>query len=135
MRLQSLVSTDPQELDTKTQEVLEKINALPGVSYAYTSYTAKKASIFIEIDRKKAEAMDVDTGEILSTLQNYLGSSYINDVNFGTQVNKVVLQADWDYRKSPDAIKSLYVVSNKGKFVPFSALVELDKVLSPRIIS
>ncbi len=135
MKLQSLTSSDPVELDDKTQEVVAKISALPGVSYAYTSYTAKKASVFIEIDREKAEAMNVDTGEILSTLQNYLGSYYVNDVNFGTQVNKVVMQADWDYRKNPDALKKLYVLSNKGKFVPLSALVDLKKVLSPRIVS
>ncbi len=135
MKLQSLLTSDPQELDDKTGEVVAKISAIPGVAYAYTSYTAKKASIFIEIDRKKAEAMGVKTGEILGVLQNYLGSSYINDVNFGTQVNKVVLQASWDYRKSPEAIKNLHVLSSKGKFVPLSSLIELKKVLSPRIVS
>ncbi len=38
--------------------------------------------------------MKVNIGSIYSVLQNYLGSSYVNDVNFGTQVNKVMIQAD-----------------------------------------
>ncbi len=135
MKLQSYNSADPQELDNMTQALLGKISDIPGVRYAYSDYTAKTPNIFIDIDRKKAEAMDVGTGAVLDVLQNYLGSYYVNDVNFGTQVNKVVLQANWDYRKNPEAIKKLYVVSEKGKFVPLSSLIELRKELAPRGIN
>lgn len=68
-------------------------------------------------------------------LQNYLGSSYVNDVNFGTQVNKVMIQADWKYRKDIESLKKLHVQNQNGEMVPLDALVSLRKVLAPRVVT
>lgn len=135
MRLQAFDNADPQDLDDVAQSFLAKVMAMPEVMFAFTTYTAKTPNIFLEIDRDKAQALDVDVSKIFSTLQRYLGSSYINDVNFGTQVNKVMVQADWKFRKNIESINELYVISNKGKLVPMSALVDLERVLSPRNIT
>ena len=88
-RLQALNSDDPQQLEAALKGFLAKLNQDPNISYAYTTYTAQTPNYYITIDREKAEAMKVSIGSIYDVLQNYLGSSYVNDVNFGTQVNKV----------------------------------------------
>ncbi len=134
-RLQSLDTDDPQKIDAALQNILALMNQAPEVMYAYTTYTAKTPNIYIDIDREKAEAMKVSVGSIFSVLQNYLGSSYINDVNFGTQVNKVMIQADWKYRKDVESIKNLYVQNKDGEMVPLGAVVNLRKVLSPRVVT
>lgn len=134
-RLQSLDTDDPQKIDAALQSILALMNQSPEVSYAYSTYTAKTPNIYLDIDRKKAEAMKVSIGSIFSVLQNYLGSSYINDVNFGTQVNKVMIQADWKYRKDIESIKNLYVQNNDGEMVPLGAVVNLRKVLAPRVVT
>jgi len=131
-RLQALNSNDPQKLETALKGFLAKINQDPNILYAYTTYTAQTPNYFITIDRDKAEAMKVNIGSIYSVLQNYLGSSYVNDVNFGTQVNKVMIQADWKYRKDLESIKKLHVQNNNGEMVPLEALITMNKVLSPR---
>ncbi len=135
MRIQSQDSADPQKLDELTQKFLAQVIDLPEVIFAFTSYTAQTPTVFVDVDRDKANAMNVNVADIFATLQNYLGSSYINDVNFGTQVNKVMLQADWKYRKNIDSINELFVTSTTGKLVPMSALVDLDKILSPRTVT
>jgi len=134
-RLQSLNSNDPQKLEAALKGFLAKINQDPNVLYAYTTYTAQTPNYFITIDREKAEAMKVNIGNIYSVLQNYLGSSYVNDVNFGTQVNKVMIQADWKYRKDLESIKKLHVQNNNGEMVPLEALISMNKVLSPRVVT
>ena len=134
-RLQSLNTNDPQKLETALKGFLAKINQDPNVLYAYTTYTAQTPNYFITIDRDKAEAMKVNIGNIYSVLQNYLGSSYVNDVNFGTQVNKVMIQADWKYRKDMESIKKLHVQNNNGEMVPLEALISMNKVLSPRVVT
>ncbi len=103
-RLQSLDSTDPAKLDAALQGVLGKLNTMPEMQYAFTTYTSKTPQVYVTIDKVKAESMGVSIGSIYTLLQNYLGSSYINDVNFGTQVNKVYVQSDWPYRKGIDSI-------------------------------
>ncbi len=134
-RFLSTQTDNPQQLEAALQSVLMKINQLPEVSYAYTTYTAQTPNIFIDIDRQKAEAMGVSIGSIFSVLQNYLGSSYVNDVNFGTQVNKVMIQADWKFRKDIDSINKLYVQNKNGQMVPLGSVVTLRKVLSPRVVT
>lgn len=134
-RLQSLNTDDPQAIETALMSMLGKMNAAPEISYAYTTYTAKTPNIYVDIDRVKAESLKVAVGSIFSTLQYYLGSAYINDVNFGTQVNKVMVQADWKNRKDVESIKDLHVQSQTGKMVPLGSVVKLSKVLSPRVVS
>ena len=134
-RLLSTNTDNPQQIEAALQNMLLQVNQAPEVSYAYTTYTAKTPNIYLDIDRQKAEAMGVAIGDIFAVLQNYLGSSYINDVNFGTQVNKVMIQADWKFRKDIDSISNLHVQNKNGEMVPLGSVVKLRKVLSPRVVT
>lgn len=134
-RLQSLDTDDPQAIEAALMAVLGKMNASPEIAYAYTTYTAKTPNIYVDINRVKAESMKVAVGSIFSTLQYYLGSAYINDVNFGTQVNKVMVQADWKNRNDVESIKNLHVQNQNGEMVPLGSVVSLSKVLSPRVVT
>lgn len=133
--LQALNSDDPQQLEAALKGFLAKLNQDPNISYAYTTYTAQTPNYYITIDREKAEAMKVSIGSIYDVLQNYLGSSYVNDVNFGTQVNKVMIQADWKYRKDLDSLKQLHVQNQNGEMVPLETVISLKKVLAPRVVT
>ena len=134
-RLQALNSDDPQQLEAALKGFLAKLNQNPNIAYAYTTYTAQTPNYYITIDREKAEAMKVSIGSIYDVLQNYLGSSYVNDVNFGTQVNKVMIQADWKYRKDLDSLKQLHVQNQNGEMVPLETVISLKKVLAPRVVT
>ena len=134
-RLQALNSDDPQQLEAALKGFLAKLNQDPNISYACTTYTAQTPNYYITIDREKAEAMKVSIGSIYDVLQNYLGSSYVNDVNFGTQVNKVMIQADWKYRKDLDSLKQLHVQNQNGEMVPLETVISLKKVLAPRVVT
>ena len=131
-RLQSLYSSDPKILEAVVKAFLAKVNMLPEVMYAFSTYTAATPHAHIEIDKEKAEVMNVSISSIYSTLQNYLGSGYVNDINIGTQVNKVMIQASWDYRKDIESIKKLYVPSNNGNMVPMGSLITVEMIQAPR---
>ncbi len=133
-RLQAHDSDDPKQLDAVLQSTLAKINHTPEVAYAYSTYTSKTPNIYIDINRDKAEAMKIPLGNVYGVLQNYLGSAYVNDVNFGTQVNKVMIQSDWKYRKDIDSINNLYVQNLEGEMVPLGGLITTSKILAPRVV-
>lgn len=134
IRLQSRRDIDYQKLDAALQGFLGNINQLPEIAYAYTTFTSKTPNIFVDIDRTKAESMKVSVSNIFQTLESYLGSAYINDINLGTQVNKVNVMSDWQYRQSIDNINQIYVPNMIGHMVPLRGLVELKKVLAPRVV-
>lgn len=133
-RMQAIDSSDPQKLDAALQGFLARLNQSPYVNYAFSTYNATTPHVFVDVDRTKAESMKVTTSDIYTTLGQYLGSSYINDVNFGTQVNQVIIQADWPYRKGIDNISSLYVQNSLGEMVPLGGMINLSKVLAPSTI-
>ena len=131
-KIQSVESTDMNELETVVQNFTAQAMALPQIMMAYSTYNAQTPHAYIEIDREKAESLGVAVGNIYSSLQTYVGSSYINDINIGTQVNKVKVQADWKYRKDLNSLKNIYVYSNKGVMVPLGSLIKIKTVLLPR---
>ncbi|NCA80923.1 MAG: efflux RND transporter permease subunit, partial [Sphingobacteriia bacterium] len=135
IRLQSLSNMDFGKLDAVTQSFLGKLNQSPMIAYAFTTFTAKTPNIYLEIDRSKAERMKVPVSNVFSTLENYFGSGYVNDINLSTQVNKVMVQSDWQYRENIENINEVYVPNVEGKMIPLRALVDLKPVLMPRLIA
>ncbi len=135
LRVQALTDLDYVALDNNTQNLIENINSDPNFKYAYSGFTAKTPNIYLEIDRDKAESMNVPMANIFSALENYLGSGYVNDVNFGTQVNKVIVQSDWKYRRNLQSLDKLYVPNAQGQMLPIKTLINIKHVLAPRQIT
>lgn len=132
VRVQSTESSDPQLLEQVKNQLLSKLNPLPTVMAAYSGFNSKTPHLRLEIDRIKAEMMQVPVATAYATLQNYLGSRYVNDVNLGTQVNRVTVQSDWSGRATPAAVENLYVRSNTGAMVPIGSLGTISRELGPR---
>ena len=134
LRLQSIENSDMNQLEKTLNDFLIKLNQLPEVAMAYSTFTSQTPHAYLDINREKAELMDVSIGNIYTTLQTYLGSLYVNDINIGTQANKVMVMADWKYRKNLDSIKNLYVQSNSGQMVPLGSLIDIRRVTLPRSV-
>ncbi len=134
LRLQSIESTDMNELQRNLNSFLVELNKLPEIKMAYSTFTSQTPHAYLDINREKAELMGVSIGNIYSTLQTYLGSMYVNDVNIGTQANKVMVMADWKYRKNIQSIKDLYVQSASGEMVPLGSLIEIKRITLPRAV-
>ena len=134
LRFQAIENIDMNEMQKNLNEFLVEINKLPEVKMAYSTFTSSTPHAYLDINREKAEIMGVSIGDIYSTLQTYLGSMYVNDVNIGTQANKVMVQADWKYRKNLQSIKDLYVQSSSGQMVPLGSLIEIKRITLPRAV-
>jgi multidrug efflux pump subunit AcrB len=85
----------------------------------------------IRVDRAKCELMKVPMSSIFTVLQHNLGSIYVNDVNLGTQVNRVTAMSEWSERASAEDIRGLYVRSKTGEMVPLDTLVTWSEELGP----
>ncbi len=135
LRLQSLNDFDYQKLANTANLMGFKMMSDPSMQIAYSTFKADTPNIYLDINRTKAEVMKVPVSSIFAILENYLGSSYVGDVNFGTQINKVIMQSQDKYRMTPENINKMYVTSTTGELVPLMALVDMKYILSPRQIS
>ncbi|MEG2184845.1 MAG: efflux RND transporter permease subunit [Cloacibacillus sp.] len=134
MRLQSTEANDPEKLAEVMRALLSQLNQQPEFLYAFSSYTADTPHLFLDINREKAELMNVEIGTIFSTLQTYFGSAYINDINIGTQVNRVMVQSQWQYRNNIENIGGIFVKNANGQQVPLQSILSVRKTLAPRAI-
>ena len=135
LRIQSLDNLDYQKLANVASGMGYQMMSDPTMQIAYSTFKADTPNIYLDVNRQKAEAMKVPVSSIFSILENYLGSSYVGDVNFGTQINKVIFQSDSKYRMTPENINKMYVTSATGELVPLMALVDQKYILSPRQIT
>lgn len=127
--------TDSMKLDTILGQLLMKLNARDDVLIAMTGFNARTPKVYFNLDRDKAEMLKVPVATVYTTLQNYLGSRYVNDINLGTQVNRVTVQASFEGRSTPEDVARLYVRSETGSMVPVGALGSFTHELGPRTVS
>ena len=132
--VQSRGDVDPVRLDRELQKVIPEIKKSPLVLDAVCGYNARTPHLRLSVDRQKCELLHVPLATLYATLQNYLGSLYVNDVNLGVQVNRVTIQADWAGRSSPESVLGLYVRSTKGEMVPVGSVATIEPEPGPRII-
>jgi len=100
-----------------------------------TTFTASTPQLFLDIDRTKAESLNVPLNDVFSTLQAYLGSAYVNLFNKYNQVFQVYIQADAPYRLKTEDIMGLYVRNQDGNMVPLGTLMDARMIESSEIVN
>ena len=89
------------ELQQATDELVQKGNSNPSLQGLATTFSASSPQLYLNIDRTKAESLQVPLSNVFDTLQAYLGSSFVNLFNKFNQVFQVYIQADSRYRLQP----------------------------------
>ena len=134
VNLLNKADSDPQVTDDVKKHILMKLNRNPNVLAAFAGFNTDTPHLRFNLDRDKAEMFKVPVATVYATLQNYLGSRYVNDVNLGTQVNRVTVQSSYEGRSTPQDVERLYVRSENGGMVPIGSLGTITRELGPRMV-
>ncbi len=133
-----LIATDnkktPNELEKALKEYLKKVNKNRDFSYAFSTFRADTPHLFLDIDRTKLKDYSIPLNTMFNTFQSYLGSQYVNNITLEGQVNRVILQADFEYRNSMDSIKNTYIKNNEGNLIKADSFLKFSTEISPKII-
>ncbi len=133
-RLLALEGQSPRELSGVTMALMIAANQDPALKRVFSTYTANTPQVFININRTRAEYLQVPVSRIFSTLQAQLGSVYVNDFNLHGHTYQVKVQAEAPYRDTLDDIQGLYVRSDDGNMVPMNSLATLSIILGPQTV-
>lgn len=130
--------------DTETADmgrVLNSAYAIMGASRqsdkvggVFTTFSASSPQVFLEIDRVRAQMLNVPIGEIFETLSINLGSAYVNDFNAFGRLFQVRAQADQQFRLEEEDIRSLRVRTVSGDLVPLGTLVSVVNTAGPALV-
>ncbi|MEO3877359.1 efflux RND transporter permease subunit [Rheinheimera fenheensis] len=86
----------------------------------------------IEVDQLKAQALGVSLNDINQTLAIGWGSTYVNDFIDRGRVKKVFVQAEPEFRMTPEDIKRWHVRNQSGDMVSFASFASSHWVYGPQ---
>jgi HAE1 family hydrophobic/amphiphilic exporter-1 len=128
-------SFDLAKLQSVTDELIEQARTQTTIANPLTTFRAGAPHIEVEIDRAKAESLNVAVGDVFSTLSSYLGSTFVNRFNkFGLSL-QVYVQADSQYRAHPEDLLKLNVKNGNGNMVPIGSIAQIRPSQGAAIIS
>ena len=112
-------------------ELARRANELPQLVNMDTNLKLTKPELTIQVNRTAAADLGVSVRDISRTLQILLGAQEITNFNRGNRQYEVVVQADKDFRSTPDSIREIQVRTRSDRLVPLSNLVSIETTTTP----
>jgi multidrug efflux pump len=131
LEIQDRAGLGSRELYEQTQNLLTKARATPGLEGLFSSFQVNVPQISANVDRDKAKARGVALGDLFETLQVYLGSLYVNDMNRFGRTYQVNVQAEPRFRASPENIGQLKTRNLAGSMIPLASFVSVQESSGP----
>ncbi|HLC08926.1 MAG TPA: efflux RND transporter permease subunit, partial [Methyloceanibacter sp.] len=131
MEVQDVHGGEPAPLEAVAMSIMAQANQTPGLAGVFTTFSTKTPKVYADIDRVRAEMLGVNTDDVFSTLEIYLGSQYVNDFNFLGRTYRVTAQADGNFRQDLHAIGQLKTRNAKGEMVPLSSVASFRDITGP----
>jgi multidrug efflux pump len=122
-------------LQAATRQLVGAAGKAPGLQGVNSTFRANTPQLFVDVNRVKAKAMGVPLTDIFDTLQIYLGSLYVNDLNLFGRTYHVTAQADSPFRRQPGDIMDLKTRNSSGEMVPLGTLVDVRSITGPDSIA
>jgi len=133
--LQDRLGGDIRDFDMLADSFINKLNELPEIGNAYTTFKSNFPQYEADIDVVKAKSMGIEIKEMMNTIRMYFARVKSGDFNRFGRTYRVYMQADFDFRTDPESLNSIFVKTKSGAMVPVSTVMTLNKVIGPEVIT
>ncbi|WP_294539866.1 multidrug efflux RND transporter permease subunit [uncultured Rhodoblastus sp.] len=129
--LEDLRGGDSKAMAQALRGLLVAANQDPQLARVFSTFSATNPSIFLDIDREKAQILGVGLSNVFQALQASLGGYFVNNMNLYGRTWQVQVQAEAADRARLDDIYRINVRSKDGAMIPLRSLVETKVVVGP----
>ena len=133
--LEGLEGQDPAAMNSVMQGLLAAANHDPRLARVFSTYTASNPSIYLDIDREKAQALGLGMNDVFGALQATLGGIYINNFNLFGRVWQVNIQGEAADRSDVSSLWQIYIRNKFGADVPLRSIADARVVVGPQVIT
>jgi hydrophobe/amphiphile efflux-1 (HAE1) family protein len=133
--LEGLEGQDPAAMNSVMQGLLAAANQDPRLTRVFSTYTASNPSIYLDIDREKAQALGLGMNDVFGALQATLGGIYINNFNLFGRVWQVNIQGEAADRKDVSSLWQIYIRNKYGGDVPMPSIANARVIVGPQVIT
>jgi hydrophobe/amphiphile efflux-1 (HAE1) family protein len=134
-RLEGLEGQDPAKMNSVMQGLLAAANKDPRLTRVFSTFTASNPSIFLDIDREKAQALGLNMNDVFGALQATLGGIFINNFNLFGRVWQVNIQGEAADRREVRDLWQIQIRNRFGENVQLRSIAEARVVLGPQTIT
>jgi hydrophobe/amphiphile efflux-1 (HAE1) family protein len=131
MMIEDRAGRGPDALQGTIYAMMGRASQTPGLTNVFSFFETATPQIYLDIDRTKAQLLGVNISDVFSTLQIYLGSSYVNDFNLFGRSYRVVAQAEARNRLDSRDVLTLRVRNAQGETVPLGSFTTISDVAGP----
>ena len=126
-----LQGSDLETLSTAAENLAQKARSLPQLVNTDTDLKLNKPELNLTINREQAANLGVSVRDISRTLQILLGGQEITSFNQGNRRYEVVVQAEKQFRATPENIREIYLRSDRGQLISLSNVVTVVPATTP----
>ncbi|MGY4181300.1 hydrophobe/amphiphile efflux-1 (HAE1) family protein [Bradyrhizobium sp. USDA 4518] len=134
-QLEALEGQDPASLSSVMGGLIGAANRNPNLARVFSTFTATNPSVYLDIDRAKAQALGLNMADVFTALQATLGGIYVNNFNLFGRTWQVNVQGDATDRRDIPDIWQIYVRNSGGEMVPIRSIASLRIVTGPQVIT
>jgi multidrug efflux pump len=131
----SLEHPDQSQLDLWAGRLLAALRREPSLRDVATDQQSSGLRADVTIDRDTASRFGISAQSVDDTLYSAFGQRQVSTIF--TQLNQyhVILELAPEYRRTPDALTSVYVPASDGRPVPLTAISQVKVTNTPLTIS
>ena len=133
--LEGLEGQEPAAMNSVMQGLLAAANGDSRLTRVFSTYTASNPSIFLNIDRQKAQALGLSMSDVFTTLQAALGSYYVNNFNLFGRVWQVNIEGEPADRQDISSLWQIYIRNKYGTDVPLASIAHAGIIVGPQVIT
>jgi hydrophobe/amphiphile efflux-1 (HAE1) family protein len=133
--LEGLEGQEPAVMNSVMQGLVANANHDPRLTRVFSTYTANNPSIYLDIDREKAQALGLGMNDVFAALQATLGGIFINNFKLFGRVWQVNIQGEAADRNDISSLWQIYIRNKYGADVPLRSIADARVVVGPQIIT
>src|SRR5207237_8604141 len=133
--LEGLEGQDPSAMNSVMQGLLASANHDPRMTRVFSTFTASNPSIYLDIDREKAQALGLGMNDVFGALQATLGGIFINNFNLFGRVWQVNIEGEGADRRDVSSLWQIYIRNKFGAAVPLRSIADARVIVGPQVIT
>jgi HAE1 family hydrophobic/amphiphilic exporter-1 len=131
----TLQGTDIAVLDTSAKRLEARMRDIPQIQDVTSDLQIANPEVLVAIDRDRAASLGVSAQQIESALYDAYGSRQVSTIYTPNNQYMVIMELLPQFQQDVNALRMLYVRSQKGDLVPLSAVANITQGVGPLSIT
>lgn len=135
-----LQATQPLSVKDIHDDSVKLVNYLEAhypsiIKRASQFYEIDTPELRVDVDPEKAYYYNVDFKNAYNSLQGVFGLYYINFFTKWSDLFWVEITGQYDYRKNPELLNTVYIKNSKGEMVPAGNIMKLTETTGAEVVT